>query len=400
MNEWKKTYTTPEGVKTISFGRSWFGRGDADITVRLQGDDVDALKDASLDIQDQLRSFEGVTSTKDDLPFGTEQWRFNLTPEAKAMGLSLPVLAGRLQTLLDGKKVAFVQENGRELDIRISLPESQSGSLAMLEALPISLGNGEWAPVSSLLEVEIRRGVDSLVREDGELAINVSAVVDDKIANVGEIQGAVEKNILPLINENYNVEASLKGDREFEKEVLSQLLVGVVIAFALIFGILAWVFESWVWPFAVLAAIPFGLTGAIFGHWVLDLQISLLSLFGLFGLSGIVVNDSIVLVSFYQRLRKEGMAINEAIIEAACQRLRPVLLTTITTIAGLTPLLFESSFDAQFLIPMAAVIVFGLAFGTVLILLLVPGVLLSIENARVWLESAFSKRPSFDVNAP
>ncbi|MEJ2065507.1 MAG: efflux RND transporter permease subunit, partial [Reinekea sp.] len=169
-----------------------------------------------------------------------------------------------------------------------------------------------------------------------------------------------------------------------EQQVLNDMKIGVLVAMLMIYGILAWVFESWIWPLAVIIAIPFGITGALFGHWVLGLDVSMLSLFGLFGLSGIVVNDSIVLISFYHRLRCEGMAVKEAVIEAAAQRLRAVLLTSITTVAGLTPLLFETSFDAQFLIPMAATIVFGLLFGTILILLLVPGMLLTIEQMKDW----------------
>ena len=149
-----------------------------------------------------------------------------------------------------------------------------------------------------------------------------------------------------------------------------------------IFIILAWVFASYSWPLAVMMAIPLGLTGAIFGHWLLGMSLTVLSLFGLFGLSGIVINDSIVLITFYKQLRAQGMAIREAITEATCQRLRAVLLTSLTTIAGLSPILFETSLQAQFLIPMATSIVFGLAYGTVLILFFVPALLTIIETAK------------------
>jgi multidrug efflux pump subunit AcrB len=155
-----------------------------------------------------------------------------------------------------------------------------------------------------------------------------------------------------------------------------------MLALTLIFIILAWVFASYSWPIAVMLAIPLGLTGAIFGHGLLGMNLTILSLFGFFGLSGIVINDSIVLVTFYKHLRQKGMAVKEAIVEAACQRLRAVLLTSLTTIAGLTPILFETSLQAQFLIPMATAIVFGLAYGTVLILLFVPATLTVIESAR------------------
>ena len=162
---------------------------------------------------------------------------------------------------------------------------------------------------------------------------------------------------------------------------MADMKKGVMLGLVLIYLVLAWVFSSYGWPLVVMTAIPFGLVGALFGHWVMGLHVTILSLFGLFGLSGIVVNDSIILVSFYKRLRTSGMALREALEEAACQRLRAVLLTSLTTIAGLTPLLFETSLQAQFLIPMATSIAFGLAFATLLILLFVPALLSVYEDA-------------------
>jgi multidrug efflux pump subunit AcrB len=167
---------------------------------------------------------------------------------------------------------------------------------------------------------------------------------------------------------------------------------GVLLGLTLIYLVLAWVFASYGWPLVVMAVIPFGVVGALIGHWVMGLDITILSLFGLFGLSGIVVNDSIILVSFYKRLRESGLALREALVEAACQRLRAVLLTSLTTIAGLTPLLFETSLQAQFLIPMATSIAFGLAFATALVLVLVPVLLSLHEDAHGWLQRRWPQR--------
>ena len=158
---------------------------------------------------------------------------------------------------------------------------------------------------------------------------------------------------------------------------------GAILGLTLMYLILAWVFSSYGWPLIVMLAIPFGLIGAILGHYLMGINLTILSMFGIFGLSGIVVNDSIILVTFYRNLREKGMAISEALVEAACQRLRAVLLTSLTTIAGLTPLLFETSLQAQFLIPMAVSISFGLAFATFLVLLLVPTLLAGLEAARL-----------------
>jgi len=168
----------------------------------------------------------------------------------------------------------------------------------------------------------------------------------------------------------------------------------MLLGLLLIYIVLAWVFGSYGWPLIVMSAIPFGLTGAVFGHWLLGMDLTLLSLFGFFGLSGIVVNDSIILVTFYQRLRNEGCAVHEALVEAACQRLRAVLLTSLTTIAGLTPLLFETSTQAQFLIPMAVSIAFGLAFATLLILLVVPTMLSIYEQLHARYAGTLADQPT------
>jgi len=185
----------------------------------------------------------------------------------------------------------------------------------------------------------------------------------------------------------------------FETETIGDMKRGVFLGLTLIYLVLAWVFASYGWPLVVMAVIPFGVVGALIGHWAMGLDITILSLFGLFGLSGIVVNDSIILVSFYKRLRESGLALHEALVEAACQRLRAVLLTSLTTIAGLTPLLFETSLQAQFLIPMATSIAFGLAFATALVLVLVPVLLSMHEDVHRWLQRRWPHRREHALSA-
>jgi multidrug efflux pump subunit AcrB len=176
------------------------------------------------------------------------------------------------------------------------------------------------------------------------------------------------ESTLPELQAAYGINYSFEGRSADQRETLGDMRKGLVLGLILIYVILTWVFSSYGWPLVVMAAIPFGLTGALFGHWLIGIDVTILSLFGMFGLSGIVINDSIILVRFYQELLDQGIASRDALIEAACQRLRAVLLTSLTTIAGLTPLLFEKSVQAQFLIPMATSIAFGLGFATLLIL--------------------------------
>ena len=180
-----------------------------------------------------------------------------------------------------------------------------------------------------------------------------------------------------------------------QRETFADMRTGMLLAAAMVYLVLAWVFASYAWPLVVMFVIPFGIAGAVFGHWLMGIDLTLLSMFGFFGLSGIVVNDSIILVVFYKQLRGEGLAVREALVEAACQRLRAVLLTSLTTIAGLTPLLFETSLQAQFLIPMAVSITFGLAFATLLVLFLVPALLRMLDWIQVRLAAALARpRPS------
>jgi len=200
------------------------------------------------------------------------------------------------------------------------------------------------------------------------------------------VLAALEESVLQELESRYGIEYSFEGRAADQAETIGDMKRGVLLGLTLIYLVLAWVFASYGWPLVVMAVIPFGVVGALIGHWVMGLDITILSLFGLFGLSGIVVNDSIILVSFYKRLRESGLALREALIEAACQRLRAVLLTSLTTIAGLTPLLFETSLQAQFLIPMATSIAFGLAFATALVLVLVPVLLSLHEDVQHWLQ--------------
>ncbi|MEH6354637.1 MAG: efflux RND transporter permease subunit, partial [Marinobacter sp.] len=189
---------------------------------------------------------------------------------------------------------------------------------------------------------------------------------------------------LPSIVSRYNVRYSFEGRSADQRETIDDMKTGLIIGLALMYVVLAWVFASWSLPLIVMAIIPFALVGAILGHWLMGMQLTVLSLFGLFGLSGIVVNNAIILVSFYNQQREAGLSVDEALSEAAVQRVRAVLLTSLTTIGGLLPLLFETSLQAQFLIPMATSIAFGLGLSTLLVLLVIPALLSYLEQLRAW----------------
>ena len=341
------------------------------------------MKQASLELQRELKRYSGLSNIDDDLPYGKSQLIYNLTPAGESAGLTLEQVGRQLRAAFDGIEVQNFFEGRDEISVRLMMSDDQRNRLSTLTALPIVLPDGSTTPVSNVLEFTPRQGFDSLQRIDGLLSINVAADLDETVANANEIIADLQATVMPDLLGRYGVEASFEGKSRDQRETLADMGTGLVIALVLIYVILAWVFSSYSWPITVMLAIPLGLTGAVLGHYVTGLDLTILSLFGFFGLSGIVINDSIVLVTFYKKLRERGLDMHEAVVEAACQRLRAVLLTSLTTIGGLTPILFETSLQAQFLIPMATSIVFGLAYGTLLILIVVPSLLTIVEGSRL-----------------
>ncbi len=275
------------------------------------------------------------------------------------------------------------------MEVRVRLPRAERYRLGTLHRFQVRLPDGRSVPLDSVATWEMRQGFEVLRHAEGRLAVEVTADIDTHKTSLDEVLAGLESSTLKALTQRFPIEYSFEGRSADQRETLGDMRKGLFLGLALIYLILAWVFASYGWPLVVMAIIPFGLMGALFGHWLLGIDLTILSLFGLFGLSGIVINDSIILVSFYKRLREQGMAVNEALIESSCQRLRAVLLTSLTTIAGLLPLLFETSYQAQFLIPMATSIAFGLAFSTLLVLLVVPALLSLHESLHFRLQRAW-----------
>lgn len=382
IKAWRKNIIIPAGMEKFSIDVDQGGPPGKPVEVKLTGSEIGVLKAASLELQDALKRYAGLSNIDDDLPFGKSQLIYTLTPAGETAGLSLEQVGRQLRAAFDGIEVQTFFEGRDEISVRLMMSDEQRNRLSTLTALPIVLPDGSTTPVSNVLNFTPRQGFDSLQRIDGRLSINVSADLDESVANANDIIADLRAEVMPNLLGQYGIEASFEGKSRDQRETLADMGTGLVIALVLIYVILAWVFASYSWPITVMLAIPLGLTGAVLGHYVTGLDLTILSLFGFFGLSGIVINDSIVLVTFYKKLREQGMGIHEAVVEAACQRLRAVLLTSLTTIGGLTPILFETSLQAQFLIPMATSIVFGLAYGTLLILIVVPSLLTIVEGGR------------------
>lgn len=381
INVWRDKIQLPPGIESFTISERRGGPPGADIDIRLTGAPADTLKAASQEVAEKLKTYPGVSAIEDDMPYGQEQLIYRIKGQGEVLGLTVNNVGRQLRAAFDGQLVQIFQDGDDEVEVRVMLPDRERNTLATLENFMIRLPDGGSAPLSSVVEFDARRGFDVLRHTDTQLAIHTTATVDAAVNNNNEILADLQQDFLPDLSSRFGVQVAYEGRAEEQRETIGDMIQGVMLAFVMIYLVLAWVFASYGWPLVVMSAIPFGLIGALFGHWLMGIDLTILSLFGIFGLSGIVVNDSIILVTFFKQLREAGMETTEAIVEASTQRLRAVLLTSLTTIGGLTPLLFETSLQAQFLIPMAVSISFGLMFATLLVLLVIPAMLSVHESA-------------------
>ena len=358
---------------TIARERSW----SSDFSILLKGTDAATLKQAADEVSAELMTLEGVSNVRDNLPWGKDQWVLGLTTAGRALGLSTGDLGRQLRAAYDGRRIQIFQDRDNELEVRLMLPEAERSDLSRIGHFPVKTPNGEMLPLASVADIEARRGIDAIRHHDGQRTLSVRGDVDFDVIASGEVIEYFNEHIRDRVMQKYDVTTGLDELSLAEDEAADDFLIQFCVALALIYIVLAWVFASWSWPLAVMAAIPLGLTGALLGHILLGLYINPMSVLGLLALTGIIVNDSIILVSTYKRLVAEGVAPEQAIEDAVCRRLRAVVLTSVTTMAGLFPLMLEQAPIGAMFKPLAAAICFGLLYGTLLVLLVIP-VLLSL----------------------
>lgn len=393
IKAWKQSIQWADGLDTLTITNRRSGPVGRDLSILLSGNNANQLKSAAVALTETMQHITGVSDITDDMPYGQNQLIYTLNARGEALGLTTAELGQQLRTAFDGKLVQLFQDDSHEIEVKVTLLATERQKLHALNHIEINLNSGKTVPLSSVVTWSSKRGFEILRHVEGNTAVEISATVDSTVNNADAILTRLQQNVLPDLASKYTVTYSLEGSSAEQSETLADMRYGLLIGLCLIYLILAWVFASYGWPLVVMITIPFGLIGALFGHLLLGIDLTILSLFGFFGLSGIVINDAIILVSFYQKLLAQGMTTQNALVAASCQRLRAVILTSLTTIAGLVPLLFETSLQAQFLIPMATAIAFGLMFSTVLVLLIIP-VLLSYyaDMQRVFIRLQDSSR--------
>ena len=358
-------------AETVSF-RGWrSGPGGDALDVQFYGADTSTLKGASEDLQEALRLYPEVSAVQDNLAYDKEELILDLTAHGQALGFTIDTLGRALRARLGGIEAATYPDGPRSATIRVELPKGEL-TADFLDRTQMRTPQGLYVPLADIVSVERRTGFSTVRRENGIRLISVTGdISEDDPARATDIQNALQNDILPRIASERQVEFRLSGLSEQEDDFLSDSLTGLILCLTGIYFVLAWVFGSWTRPAVVMAIIPFGLVGTIYGHHLWDVPLSMFTVVGLLGMTGIIINDSIVLVTTIDEYA-ETRGLIPSIIDGAADRLRPVMLTTLTTVLGMTPLLYEQSQQAQFLKPTVITLVYGLGFGMVLVLLVVP----------------------------
>lgn len=356
--------------------------GMPDIELVLTGDELMALKAGAEELAHALAQYPGVSNVIDNLPYGSDQLVYELTPTGRALGLTPQELGRQLHAAYSGQRVQIFNLNENEYEVKVMLPDEDRDDLLKLEQFPVQTPDGQFVPLANVARFANRRGIDLIRHNGSRMSINISASIDPSQSSARAIIGELEQDVIPGISSRHGLSYGLSGFSQDEQMMLDSFGLGLKLALVMIFLILAWVFSSYLWPLAIMLAIPFGVTGAIVGHWIMGMNLSFMSLLGLLALTGIAVNDSIVLMTFLKHELERGAELKQAIYHAVTSRFRAVLLTSLTTIAGLLPLMFEGSSLAAMIRPLAVTICFGLAFATLLVLLVIPAFILLLEQLK------------------
>ena len=382
---WRKKLGPVGGLESLRFESDRGGPGSgAALTVELSHSDIDVLNQASAALAERLAGFPNVKDIDDGYTPGKQQIDFSIKPEGQSLGLSSAEVARQVRNAFSGAEALSQQRGRNEVTVRVRLPESERSSEYHLEHLMIRTPAGTFVPLTEIAKIQRGRAYTSISRRDARRTVAVSANVEP-IGETAQIQAALNSTLLPQLARDYpGLAYGYQGRQADMKESMQSLLGGFVLAILAIYFLLAIPFRSYSQPLIVMIAIPFGIVGAILGHLLMGYNLSLMSMMGIVALSGVVVNDSLVLIDFANRRRREGAGPDEAIRVAGLRRFRPIILTTLTTFGGLAPMIFETSRQARFMIPMALSLGFGILFATVITLILVPCLYLIVKDMHQW----------------
>lgn len=380
--EWRQLIGPIPGAEQITF-RAEIGRAGDPIDIQLRADDLNTLEILANEVQQQLASYTGVFDINDSLSQGKEEINLELTPEAHILGLTRSSVLSQVRQSFFGLEAQRIQRGRNDVRVMIRLPRSERSSISDLESLLITTPQGQPVPLAQVAILTPSISPTVIYRIDGKRTASVRADIEKERVNMTALSADLNPFLDQLVSRYPGASYKLGGEQEEQAESLGSLLFGLVGLLFAIYCLLAIPFKSYIQPVVVMSVIPFGIIGAIIGHWLMGMSLTIMSLMGILALLGVLVNDSLVLVDYLNKVRREGTALSDAVLKAGAARFRPVMLTSLTTFFGLMPLLFEKETQAQFLIPMAVSLGFGILFATFITLLMVPVNYYLLERLKI-----------------
>jgi multidrug efflux pump subunit AcrB len=383
VTRWREQVGTIAGLESLVFKSDAGGPGsEGALSIELSHRDLSVLEAASANLAEALSYFLKVKDIDDGFSKGKQQIDFTVRPEGRSLGLSAQEVATQVRNSFYGAEVLRQQRGRNEIKVMVRLPENERISEYNLEELMLRTPSGTEVPLREVVNVERGRAYTAIDRRNGRRVVTVTADVDPP-SEAGRISDSLKADTLPELISNYpGLQYGFEGRQADMTESMRSLFLGLIMAMLAVYALLAIPFRSYIQPVIIMVSIPFGIVGAVLGHMLMGYSLSVMSLFGIVALSGVVVNDSLVLIDFTNRERENGGLPKTAILSAAVNRFRPILLTSLTTFGGLTPLILETSLQARFMIPMAISLGFGVLFATLITLVLVPSFYLAIEDLR------------------
>ena len=398
---WRAQMPPLPGVKTMNIQDSLMngGRDDGDISFRLEGKNAAELKEAAGKLKAKLQTMEGVGDVNDSMQSATDEVQLDLKPLAYSMGLTLSDVASQVSFSYYGLEAQRILREGEELRVMIRYPEDERNSISDIADVRIITPTGAEVPLSEVAQVKIVDGVNRIRRENAKRTVNVWAAVNTDKIEPFAIAEEIRDEYLPSLLKSYpGVKSDVAGRIQEEMDSADEQLRDFGISMMIIFALLAIPLRSYSQPLIIMSVIPFGIVGAMFGHMILGMTMSSLSMFGIIAVAGVVVNDSLVMVDFVNKARQEGIATKIAVVQAGARRFRAILLTSITTFIGVMPIIFETSLQAKIVIPMAVSLAFGVLFATFVTLLLLPCLYVALEDIKRLMGKIRGKNASVDIH--
>ncbi|MGI9272037.1 MAG: efflux RND transporter permease subunit [Woeseiaceae bacterium] len=397
-NMWRERVDELPGVKELTFADGDKLGGGAPLSFRLSGDNYEGLEAASKELEDHLATYGGVFDIRSSAESGAQEIKLTIKPEAEALGLTMASLGRQVRQAFYGEEAQRIQRGKDELRVMVRYPQEDRRSISNLENMRIRTPSGDEVPFESVADLSFGQSYSSIQRLNRARTITVSADIDPEIAEPGKIATEISEEYVPILLSRYSgVDYGLEGSSKEEQEFFGNLAIASVAALFLIYALIAIPLHSYGQPLVIMSVIPFGMVGAVIGHLVMGKALSMFSLFGFVALSGVVVNDSLIMVDFINKARAAGVPLKRAVIESGTQRFRAIVLTSFTTAAGLMPIMLESSVQAQYVIPMAISLSFGILFATFITLFLVPALYVLMRGFKMWILDREDPVPTQDA---